>query len=64
MTAGDQAVSIVHPGRDVFALVLDETSFGKATTDPRGFQNSRAALRDAKLRLSGYAVAALCINDK
>ena len=64
VTAGDQAVSIVHPGRDMFALVLDETSFGKATTDPRGFQNSRAALRDAKLRLSGYAVAALCINDK
>jgi hypothetical protein len=64
MTAGDQAVTIAHEGANLFGVILDESTFGKATADPRGFQRSWAALGSAGLKLSAYAVAALCINDK
>jgi len=64
MTAGDQAVTIAHQGANLFGLMLDESSFGKATTDPRGFQKGWTALTGPKLKLPAYAVAALCINDK
>jgi hypothetical protein len=64
MTAGDQAVTIAHEGANLFGVLLDESSFGKATTDPRGFQKGWTALSSPKLKLAAYAVAALCINDK
>jgi hypothetical protein len=64
MTAGDQAVTIAHEGANLFGVMLDESSFGKATTDPRGFQKGWTALSSPKLKLAAYAVAALCINDK
>jgi hypothetical protein len=64
MTAGDQAVTIAHEGANLFGVTLDESSFGKATTDPRGFQKGWTALSSPKLKLAAYAVAALCINDK
>ncbi|HXV09087.1 MAG TPA: hypothetical protein VD791_13720, partial [Burkholderiales bacterium] len=64
MTAGDQAVTIAHEGANLFGVVLDESTFGKATADPRAFQRSWTALSAAKLKLTAYAVAALCIDDR
>jgi hypothetical protein len=64
MTAGDQTVTVAHQGASLFGVVLDESTFGKATADPRGFQRSWTALSAAKLKLSAYAIAALCINDR
>ena len=64
VTAGEQTVTIAHQGTNLFGAMLDESTFGKATVDPRGFQKSWTALGGARLKLSAYAVAALCINDK
>ncbi|HEY7760412.1 MAG TPA: hypothetical protein VIA64_13420 [Burkholderiales bacterium] len=64
MTAGDQTVTVAHQGASLFGVVLDESTFGKATADPRGFQRSWTALSAAKLKLSAYAIATLCINDR
>jgi hypothetical protein len=57
-------VTVAHQGASLFGVVLDESTFGKATADPRGFQRSWTALSAAKLKLSAYAIAALCINDR
>ncbi len=46
-----------------YAGLLDETSFVKAATDPRGFQSTYQALRGKSLTLGSYAVAFLSIND-
>jgi hypothetical protein len=64
MTARDQAVTLAHQGAGLFGVMLDESSFDKATTDPRGFQKGWSALSTPKLKLGAYAVALLCINDK
>jgi hypothetical protein len=44
--------------------MLDEDSFEKATSDPIGFQSSYKPLTDpSKLKLKGYAVAIVAVND-
>ena len=64
VTASDQPVVVTgHNGGAFFAGVLDEDSFDKATTDPRGFQGAWKQIRDGKLRLKPYAVAFVSIND-
>ena len=64
LTASDQPVAVTgHDGAAIFAGVLDEDSFGSATTDPRRFQAERKYIRDGKLKLKPYAVAFLCVND-
>jgi hypothetical protein len=64
LTAQDQLVAI-HGGKGaVYGTTLDEQSFVKATTDPRGFEAAYSLFKDpANLRLKAYAVAILSIND-
>jgi hypothetical protein len=64
MTAQDQAVNVAHAGASPFGIVLDETSFERATTDPTAFQAGVEALPTAALALRAYAVALICINDR
>jgi hypothetical protein len=64
MTAREQAVSIVHQGASLFGVMLDESTFAMATANPRGFQKGWTALSAAGLKLTAYAVATLCINDR
>ena len=64
LTADDQSVSMAHGGGDAFAVVLDETTFAQATTDPRGFQSGWTRLAQPELKLKAYAVAVVAINDK
>jgi hypothetical protein len=64
LTADGQSVTLAgHEGAAVFASMLDEDSFGKATSDPRGFQGSWKPAKDGKLKLKPYAVAVVCVND-
>ena len=46
-----------------FVGMLDEASFVKASTDPRGFQAAYASLKGKSVTLSSYAVAFVSIND-
>ena len=62
LTAGEQTVQIVGAKGALFGSLLDEDSFVKATTDPRGFQKSWKPMKPA-LTLKAYAVAILSIND-
>jgi hypothetical protein len=62
LTAAEQTVQIAGAKGALFSLMLDEDSFVKATTDPRGFQKSWKPMKPA-LTLKPYAVAILSIND-
>jgi D-apionolactonase len=64
LTAQDQTVAIAHEGGAMFAALLDETSFGKATTDPIGFETSYKPLAAPRLTLKAYGVGIVCINDR
>jgi hypothetical protein len=64
MRAEDQSVTIAHAGDRLFGVVLDETTFEQATTDPAAFQQGWKALAAPKLALRAYAVAVVCINDQ
>lgn len=64
LTADDQSVTLAgHEGATMFASMLDEDSFVKATAEPRAFQSSWKPARDGKLKLKPYAVAVVCVND-
>jgi len=64
LTNQDQSVAIHGARGAVYATALDEQSFARATTDPRGFQAAYGMVKDpSKLRLKAYAVAILSIND-
>jgi D-apionolactonase len=64
LTSQEQMVAIHGVKGAVYATTLDEQSFVRATTDPRGFQGTYSLVKDpAKLRLTAYAVAILSIND-
>jgi hypothetical protein len=63
LTARDQAVRVDHGGTDPYGIVLDETSFERAATDPIGFQRDVAPIDIRNLTLRAYAVALVCIND-
>ena len=63
MSAQDQSVSVAHAGTGPFGIVLDETTFEQATTEPAAFQAGIKALDTAGLALRAYAVALICIND-
>jgi hypothetical protein len=64
LTAEDQSVTLAgHEGATMFASMLDEDSFVKATSDPRGFQAGWKPAKDGKLKLKPYAVAVVCVND-
>ncbi|HYL18390.1 MAG TPA: hypothetical protein VEV20_06900 [Burkholderiales bacterium] len=43
--------------------MIDEDSFGKATTDPVGFQSAYKPIDVSKLKLKAYAVAIVSVND-
>jgi hypothetical protein len=62
LTAENQSVKIAGAKGAIFGAMLDEDSFVSATTDPRGFQKSWKAMKDA-LTLKPYAVAVMSIND-
>ena len=64
MSAQDQSVSVAHAGTGPFGIVLDETTFEQATTEPAAFQAGIKALDTAGLALRAYAVALICINDQ
>ena len=64
MTAREQPVSVVHAGAGPFGIVLDETSFEQATTEPAAFQAGVKSLATTRLALRAYAVALICINDR
>jgi D-apionolactonase len=64
LTAQDQTVAIHGAKGSLLGTTLDEQSFVRATTDPRGFQAAYGLVKDAsKLRLRPHAVAILSIND-
>jgi hypothetical protein len=63
MTALDQSVRVAHAGADAFGIVLDETSFERATNEPTAFQAGVKALDTKRLALRAYAVALVCISD-
>ncbi|HZP93661.1 MAG TPA: hypothetical protein VFB20_12380 [Burkholderiales bacterium] len=62
LTAEEQKVAVAGAKGAIFGVMLDEDSFGKATTDPRGFQGSWKAMKGT-LALEPYAVAILSLND-
>lgn len=62
LTAENQSVKLSSAKGAIFGATLDEDSFLSATTDPRGFQKSWKAMKDA-LTLKPYAVAVISIND-
>lgn len=62
LTAENQSVKLSGAKGAIFGTTLDEDSFVSATTDPRGFQKSWKAMKDA-LTLKPYAVAIISIND-
>jgi hypothetical protein len=64
MTAQEQSLSVAHAGTGPFGIVLDETSFERATTEPAAFQADVRSLDTRKLALGAYAVALICINDR
>ena len=64
MTAQDQSASVAHAGAGPFGIVLDETSFAQATTEPAAFQADVKSLDTRRLALRAYAVALICINDR
>jgi hypothetical protein len=63
MTAQDQTVALRHRGSAAFAAILDERSFERAVSDPRGFQRRIEPLTGPRLQLRAYAVAIVAIND-
>ena len=56
-------MSLIGPNRPMFAGMLDETNFVKATTDPRGLQATYEPFKGKSITLGSYAVAFLSIND-
>src|SRR5262245_27674260 len=63
LTADKQVVNLAGLKGATFAGMLDEQSFVRATTDPRGFQATYAALNGKSISLASYGVAFLSIND-
>ena len=63
VTADKQVVNLAGVNDASFVTMLDEASFVKATTDPRGFKATHAPLKGKSVTLSSYAVAFLSIND-
>jgi hypothetical protein len=63
LTAHDQPLQVDHKGVDPQGIVLDEQSFERAVTDPRGFQTDVKAIDLKRMTLRPYAVALVCIND-
>ncbi len=64
LTAEEQTVAISGAQGAVLGTLLDEDSFGRATTDPAGFQSTYKPVKDpSKLKLKAYAVAILSVND-
>jgi hypothetical protein len=63
LTALDQRVRVDHTGVAPYGIVLDETSFERAATDPIGFQTDVHPIDTQDLALRPYAVALVCIND-
>jgi hypothetical protein len=64
LTPQDQAVAVHGAKGTVYGTTLDDQSFVRATTDPRGFQAAYSLVKDpSKLKLKAYAVAILSIND-
>jgi hypothetical protein len=61
--AQKQVVNLSGLKGETFAGMLDETSFVRATTDPRGFQATYQRLKGHSITLGTYAVAFLSIND-
>ena len=63
ITPQKQTVRVAHGGGDAVGIVLDESTFAQATTDPFGFQGNPRPVNTARLSLGAYAVALICIND-
>ena len=64
LTAEDQVVKLEgFKGGATFVRMLDEASFGKATTDPQGFQATYSPLQGKTVALASYAVACVSVND-
>ncbi len=62
LTADNQTVKLSGAKGAIFGTTLDEDSFVTATTDPRAFQRSWKAMKNA-LTLKPYAVAIVSIED-
>jgi len=63
LSAKKQVVNISGIRGAAYAGFLDEESFVKATTDPRGFQAIYHVHRGKSITLGRYAVAFLSLND-
>jgi hypothetical protein len=63
LTARDQRVRVDHAGGPPYGIVLDETRFERAATDPVAFQTDVRPIDTRALMLRPYAVALVCIDD-
>jgi len=63
LTAQEQPVTLSGFDGPAFGTMLDEDSFQKATSDPRGFQSGWKPMKNA-LTLKPYGVAILSLNDR
>ena len=61
---GATVLWLANTGAGAFGIVLDETSFEQATTEPAAFQAGVKTLATAPMALRAYAVALVCINDR
>jgi hypothetical protein len=60
LSADEQTVSLRGPRSTIVGTVLDEDSFGRATTHPEAFRAERGPIQDAtRLALKAYAVGML-----
>jgi hypothetical protein len=63
LTSERQVVNVAGLQGAAFVRVVDEATFGEATTDPRGFQANASPLQGNTIALGSYAVATASVDD-
>jgi hypothetical protein len=64
LSADTQTVTLRGSRGTVLGTILDEDSFGRATTNPEAFRSERELIKDpARLELNGYAVGMLELTE-
>ena len=64
LSADTQTVTLRGSRGTVLGTILDEDSFGRATTNPEAFRSERRLIKDpARLELNGYAVGMLELTE-
>lgn len=63
LTTEKQFVNVAGLKHGTLVSMLDEASFGKAATDPRGFQATCLPLQSTTIAIDSYAVACMSVNE-